>query len=46
MIYPTKLDFSTTAWQAYDFDDLTDIDSFTIDDRNVGRYIIGFWGAS
>ena len=46
MIYPDKLDFSTTAWQVYDFDDLTDIDSFTIDDKNVGRYIIGFWNAT
>lgn len=46
MIYPTKLDFSTTAWQAYDFDDLTDIDSFTVDDKNVGKYIIGFWIAT
>ena len=46
MIYPDKLDFSTTAWQAYDFDDLTDIDSFTVNDKNVGKYIIGFWAAS
>ena len=46
MIYPDKLDFSTTAQKAYDFDDLTGIDSFTVDDKNVGKYIIGFWEAS